>query len=126
MTNKKLTVKDILEKKKLIEEKANKNFYSKLFDAEIEVKDAKADAITEILSDSSEGEYRRYLKLIYLCCPLFKDEELRGQFTDIKEPYDIINKVFGNNINEVMQLGNFILSKYGFLDEGLLDKVKKQ
>lgn len=123
---KKLTVEDILAQKKLIDKKANQNFYSKVFNAEIEVKDAKADSITEILSDSSEGEFRRYLKLIYLCCPIFKSEELRNSFDGIKEPYDIIERVFGNNLNEIMQLGNFILTKYGFLDEDLLKDVKKQ
>lgn len=123
---KKLTVEDILAQKKLIDKKANQNFYSKVFNAEIEVKDAKADSITEILSDSSEGEFRRYLKLIYLCCPIFKSEELRNSFDGIKEPYDIIERVFGNNLNEIMQLGNFILTKYGFLDEDLLKDIKKQ
>lgn len=123
---KKLTVEDILAQKKLIDKKANQNFYSKVFNAEIEVKDAKADSITEILSDSSEGEFRRYLKLIYLCCPIFKSEELRNSFDNIKEPYDIIECVFGTNINEIMQLGNFILAKYGFLDEDLLPDIKKQ
>lgn len=123
---KKLTVEDILAQKKLIDKKANQNFYSKVFNAEIEVKDAKADSITEILSDSSEGEFRRYLKLIYLCCPIFKSEELRNSFDGIKEPYDIIECVFGTNINEIMQLGNFILAKYGFLDEDLLPDIKKQ
>ena len=122
---KKLTVDDILAKKKIIDKKANENFYSKIFDAEIEVNNAKADSITDILSDSTDGEFRRYLKLIYLCCPIFKSEELRKNFDDLKEPYDIIERVFGNNLNEIMQLGNFILKKYGFLDEDLVEKIKK-
>ncbi len=123
---KKLTVKDILAQKKLIDENVNKNFYSKLFDAEIEVKSNCADGITSILAEVNESEFRRYLKLIYLCCPIFKDEELRANYSDIKEPYDIINKVFGTNVSEIMSLGNFILTKYGFLDEETLDKIKKQ
>ena len=123
---KKLTVEDILAQKKLIDKKANQNFYSKVFNAEIEVKNTKADSITEILWNNSDSEFRRYLKLIYLCCPIFKSEELRNSFDNIKEPYDIIERVFGNNLNEIIQLGNFIMTKYGFLDEDLLKSIKKQ
>lgn len=121
---KKLTIENILEKKKLIE-KTSKNYFSKFFDAEIEVKEVNKNSILEILSDKEYGEYDRYLKLVYLCCPIFKAEELRKNF-DIKTPYEIIDKVFNNNISEVMNLGNFILQKYGLLDEDLIEKVKKQ
>jgi len=122
---KKLTIENILAKKKIIEKKAKENYYSKFFDAEIEVKEVNKDSILEIIGDSGEGEYRRYQKLIYLCCPIFKDDELRKNY-EVKEPYDIIDKVFGDNISEVMNLGNFILSKYGFIDEELLQTLKKQ
>jgi len=121
---KKLTIENILEKKKLIE-KTTKNYFSKFFDAEIEIKEVNKNSILEILADKDAGEYDRYLQLVYLCCPIFKAEELRKNF-EIKTPYEIIDKVFNNNISEVMNLGNFILQKYGLLDEDLIEKVKKQ
>lgn len=121
---KKLTIENILEKKKLIE-KTTKNYFSKYFDAEIEIKEVNKNSILEILADKDAGEYDRYLQLVYLCCPIFKAEELRKNF-EIKTPYEIIDKVFNNNISEVMNLGNFILQKYGLLDEDLIEKVKKQ
>ena len=122
---KKLTIDGILKHKKITDSQKGKNFYSKTFDAEIEIDCKNPEEIIEIFADKNESEYRKYLKLIYACCPIFKAEELRKSY-EVKEPYDVITKVFGDNINEVMELGNFLLGKFGFLDEETVKKLKKQ
>ena len=121
---KKITVKDILERKEIVE-KLPKNFKSETFNAEFEVRDdVSKDSIIEIMKEE-EGQYRQYLKLVYLCCPFFKSEELRKNF-EVKEPYDLVDKVFSGATKEVIDFGNFILQKYGFLSKEALDKIKKQ
>ena len=126
MTKKLLTIKDVLEKKNLIK-KLPINYYSSFFDAEIEVKsDVSKDELIEILNEKDDGNYRKFLKLIYLCCPLFKSKEIKEAFTDIKEPYDIIDKVFCDNVGEVANLGAFIVQKFGFIGEDDLTAIKKQ
>ena len=122
---KQITIEDILKCKKLKTDIGN-FYHSKVYDKDIEVSDINKQAIIDIVSDKEDSEYHRYLKLIYTCCPIFKSEELRTEFSHrIKEPYDLIDIVFGNNISEVIDLGNFILKKYGLLDDEVLKNLKK-
>ncbi len=111
---KKMTMETFLKQKGLIENK-KENYYSKLFDAEFEVTCSNPAGIVNIMG-GNDDENRKYLKLIYDCCPFFKDEALRAEF-DVKDPYDLVVKVFGNKYGEIYKLGNFILEKYGFLED---------
>ena len=124
--NKILTAKDFLQKKKIIEENTNNLFTSKIFDGDIMVsEEIPPSEIMEIMSDDSLTEYEQYVRLVYTCCPIFKDEDFR-QDLEMKEPYDVVKNVFKRTGAEVYELGNFILTLYGFLDADLVEKVKKQ
>ncbi len=121
-----LTAKEFLEKKKLIE-KLPKNYYSEYFGGEIEIdSNVPKSEIMVIVADDDDDQYRKYLKLIYTCCPIFKSADFRDELDDIKEPYDVIDKVFAGAITEVFGLGNFIMQKYGFLSVEDTSKIKKQ
>ena len=121
-----LTAKDFLEKKKLID-KLPKNYYSEYFGGEIEIdSNVPKNEIMVIVSDDDDDLYRKYLKLIYTCCPIFKSAVFRDEIGDIKEPYEIIDKVLTGAITEVFGLGNFIMRKYGFLPVEDTSKIKKQ
>ena len=122
---KKLTIDGILKHKKITDSQKDKNFYSKTFDEEIEIDCKNPEEIIGIFADKNESDYRKYLKVIYACCPIFKAPELREEY-EVNEPYDIISKVFGDNISEVIDLGLFLTSKFGFLDEDTVKKLKKQ
>lgn len=128
MTKKVLTVKELLEKKKIIEKKQEKNYYSEFLGGEIEINDkVNKDDLLEYVTDSNKGEYERYINVIYECCPIFSSEELHKEFKDeLAVPTDIIEKVFNNNIQEVINLGNFIFKRFGFLNDEVIEKLKKQ
>lgn len=128
MNQKVLTVKELLEKKKLIDKQQDENFYSEVFGGEIEVstKINKDDLLEQFL-DESKGEYERYKEIIYMVCPIFKTEEIRAPYKgELDVPTDIIDKIFSDNMQEVLKLGNFILKRFGFLKESDLEKVKKR
>ena len=121
-----LTAKDFLEKKKLID-KLPKNYYSEYFGGEIEIdSNVPKSEIMVIVSDDDDDQYRKYLKLIYMCCPIFKSAVFRDELGDIKEPYEVIDKVFTGAITELFAIGNFIMRKYGFLPAEVTSKIKKQ
>ena len=122
---KKLTVDRILKAKKILDGKSGKSFYSKVLDSDIDIECNNPEEIISIFQED-EGEFRKYLKLIYECCPIFKESELREAYSNIKEPYDIIRRVFGDNLNEIIELGNFLLQKFGFLDADTVKNLKKQ
>lgn len=127
MTKKILTAKDILANKKLIEKKENKNYFSKILNGYIEIADkVNKNSLIEIINETDEGQYERCLKLIYLCCPIFKDETLKDGLEGIKTPYDVIEIVLDNNTKEIIDLSNFILKRFGFLDDEAVEKIKKQ
>lgn len=128
MTKKVLTVKELLAQKKIIEKKQEKNYYSELLGGEIELGEKiNKDDLLEYVADTSKGEYEKYKDVIYMCCPIFKSEELREAFKgELDIPTDIIDKVFNDNMQEVVNLGNFIFKKFGFLNDKVVENLKKQ
>ena len=62
-----------------------------------------------------------YKELIYTCVPLFHDKKLQEAY-NCAEPYDVVPAVFDDNVMAIQDLGNEILSLYGF-DE-LIQQVK--
>lgn len=121
----KMTTEIFLKNKGILKNKP-KNYYSKMFNAEFEVNCPNPSVIPQIFANEEDDELYKYQKLIYNCCPYFKDEELH-KVVDSKDPYDIVNEVFNENIGEIYRLGNFILTKYGFIDdlEETTKKIKK-
>lgn len=127
MKKKILTVKDLLQKKEIIKNE-DEEFYSELLNGCIAITNKiNRDSLLEYLTDESKGEYERYRDIIYLCCPIFKSDELREAYKgEIDTPVDIVDKVFCNNMQEVINLGNFIFKKFGFLQNEQAEKIKKQ
>lgn len=122
-----LTIDEILKRKNLIENNTYEYYHSEIYDMDIKVDDMDEQEILEIVSETSESEIRRYYKIIYASCPIFKAPELRTEFSDrIKEPYDVIKIVFNNNLTEIISLAQFILKKYGLLNDEMVEKIKKQ
>lgn len=128
MAKKVLTVKELLAQKKIIEKKQEKNYYSELLGGEIELSNKiNKDDLLEYVSDDSKGEYEKYKDVVYMCCPIFKSDELREAYKDeIEIPTDIVDKVFNDNMQEVINLGNFIFKRFGFLNEKIVENLKKQ
>jgi len=124
--NKKLTIEKILARKNLIDKDLNKNtYYSALLDSDIDVEENRQEQILDIISEQEESQYKRYIRLIYACCPIFKLAN-ENKVYEVKEPYDIVPLVLENNMSEIIALGNFIMKKYGFLDDDMVEKIKKQ
>ena len=121
---KKITIKDILQAKNLIEENKNKPYYCELFGGEIEVEDIPVSKITQILNSATEDEpLRSDYELIYESCPIFRSKELQDEL-DIKDPIMVVEKAFGGNIFEIDKLAKFIMRRYGYFSG--VETIKKQ
>lgn len=124
MTNK-LTIEDILKKKKILENIKSEPYYSEFFEKEIEIEDIKPSKIMEIINNADETEpLRADWELIYTCCPIFRNKELLEEYS-INDPIDIIGKIYGNNIIEPSNLAKHILKRYGFYINDGVNKIKK-
>ena len=123
-TTKKVTLEDILNAKKVIEEKQNIPFYSKTFDGEIEIEDVSPEKILSIVNSSSKDEpLRGDYELIYECCPIFRSKEMQEAY-NIEDPVMVVEKAFGKNIIEIDSLAKHILKRYGYYED--VQKIKKQ
>lgn len=122
---KKLTIADILERKKVIKP-LEKTFYSEVLGGEIEIKKINPDKISELVQHQANlGQFKAYLKIIYESCPIFQNKELHEQFKPV-EPFEVVDMIFETNLKEIYELGNKILEIYGFLPRGDIETVKKQ
>lgn len=125
MTKKKISIEDVLKKKQLIEQNEIKPFYSKVFDAEIDIEDVSVEQIMSIIESADESEpLRADDELIYACCPFFRDKELQEQL-GVKDPIETVRAVYGKNISEPTQLVKHILSFYGVDFSQMVQKIKK-
>lgn len=121
----KTPIEDILKSKKLLEEKCQKPYYSKLFNSEIEIEDIPMDKVAKILNKANEEEpIKTDLEIIYESCPIFRSKELQSNY-DISDPMDIIGKVFCQNIQEIDNLAKHIMKRYGYFTEAI-ETIKKQ
>ena len=114
----KLTLKDLLEKDGLTEP-CKLEYESEVLGGVLAFEKINPDTITEILTSAKEtGEmYRPYLKMIYKSCKLLRSKELAEKYAPLTEPYDVVDKVFNNNIGEIFAFGNQILKAYGLLGD---------
>ncbi|MCD8025087.1 MAG: hypothetical protein LUE64_06085 [Candidatus Gastranaerophilales bacterium] len=121
--HKKLTTEMILKKKGLIEQ-APVPFYSDLFNAEIEVENTHPQGIVDVMASGSVDEIYMYSRLIYENCPIFRDKTLIKEY-EVDDPYMLAKKIYGANVLELLQLGNYILSVYGANTQSIEDVKKK-
>lgn len=121
--NKVVTTEMVLAKKGLIE-KAPDAFYSDFFQGELVVENSHADTFMDALSSGATDEIYAYSRLIYENCPLFRDKKLLEEF-EVEDPYLLPKKIYGSNIMELLQLGNYVLSVYGYNSETVANIKKK-
>ncbi|KYH35831.1 hypothetical protein CLTEP_02240 [Clostridium tepidiprofundi DSM 19306] len=62
-------------------------------------------------------------ELVYVCCPFLQDRELREEL-DIKDPLDVVSKIFG--INGTIEIASQIVEEFegGKLTEQVVEDVK--
>jgi hypothetical protein len=121
--NKIVTTEMILAKKGVIE-KTPAPFYSELFGGDIVVENTHAQAFAEVLASGTQDETYAYSRLIYENCPLFRDKALLKEY-EIDDPYLLAKTIYGSNIIEFLQLGNYILSVYG-ANNATVENIKKK
>jgi hypothetical protein len=111
--NKIVTTEMILAKKGVIE-KTPAPFFSELFGGDIVVENTHAQGFAEVLASArnSDDEIYLYSRLIYENCPIFRDKALLKEY-EIDDPYLLPKMIYGSNVVELLQLGEYILRVYG-------------
>lgn len=72
-------------------------------------------------ADSIKEGYEFQKQLIYMHCPIMHDKQLQDEYGCV-EPYDIVDKLFGDNVGDVAKAAEEILDFYGLADE--VDAIK--
>lgn len=124
ISDNKLTIEKILEKKKLLEETINIPYYSDYFGCEIEIEEHSVEKISTIISKEYDTPLRADLTLIYEFCPIFRSKKLHEEY-EVKDPVDVIELALGHNIKEINSLAKAIMKRYGF-DTDKVEELKKQ
>lgn len=116
---KKLLLEDLLDRARQSENDKIKfrEYYSEILGGTIQVNKMPLRKITELMdnvsnSDSISESFDGNVELIYMSVPIFQNKELQATYGCV-EPYDIVAKIFDDNINEINNLAEFILSFYG-------------
>ena len=117
----KITIEDVLKKKKLIEQE-QKTYHSSYFNADIDIISINPEQIIDIMQEKTD-QISQYCKLIYLSCPFFAQKELQEQL-NVADPFDTVRAVYDDNICEIFEIGNLIMARYGFTTDKV-EAVKK-
>ena len=120
-----LTAQEFLAKKKLIDANRSLVYHSERFGGDILIKDdVDMTELSELTYQEDLSETEKCVRIVYMCCPLFKSAEFREVF-DVKEPYDVVREGFKGAGIELFALTKKIMQIYGFLDSELIDDTKK-
>ena len=116
---KQLGISDFLELKARRENGEQiKEYKSEFLGGNIMVKKISPYKVMEILDkiemkeNAATDGLRGNIELIYRHCPDFAKKELQEAFNCV-EPYDIVLNIFDNNIGQIGDFSNYILSLYG-------------
>lgn len=74
------------------------------------------DMIDEASSDALSETIEYYKKTIYKHCPLLHDKELQQAY-ECSEPYDVVTKVFDDDVGDMTAAVKCINSMYGMDEE---------
>ena len=124
ISDNKLTIEKILEKKQLLDETVNKPYYSEFFGCEIDIEAHSVEKVSEIINKEYDTPLRADLELIYTFCPVFRSHKLHEEY-EVKDPIDIVELALGHNMQEINGLAKAIMKRYGF-DVDKVEAVKKQ
>lgn len=126
---KKLTVDNLIELKTGIKEKESVEFESQTLGGIITIRRlsrTKFKSIISKLDKNSSDEEAKHVedKLIYEHMPLLHNKKLQSAY-EVKAPYDIVSKIFCDNVCEIDKISAIIYGFYGY-DVEALKAVKKQ
>ena len=127
--NKRLTFKDLINKKlKLEENKIEfKDIYIRKLEGELLFKVPKVVEMLRVVdvirnnNQSAEDAYEEYKKLIYLACETLQNNELHEAY-GIVDPFDIIEIMI--DADQVMEIGNIFGELVGITDSTVEEDVK--
>ena len=127
--NKRLTFKDLINKKlKLEESKIEfKDIYIRKLEGELLFKVPKVVEMLRVAdiirnnNQSAEVAYEEYKKLIYLACETLQNNELHEAY-GIVDPFDIIEIMI--DADQVMEIGNIFGELVGITDSTVEEDVK--
>lgn len=80
--------------------------------------------VMEIIDEAGEdlaSQYEANIRLIYESVPMLRDQELMT-LVNAAEPYDVVETLFGGNIQEIGSLAEKILGMYGMAEA--VDELK--
>ena len=124
-----VTLEKLFSKKMDNEKKNSKEFYSQELGGVIEIKKIPIRKIIGLLNECQTDDIQIGFELnqhiIYMCCPIFQNKQLQEQY-EVVEPFEIVGKIFNENIGEIAKLSGAILEFYGLSGEELSQAVKKQ
>lgn len=123
---KKITIEDILEKKK-INKKHKMSFESEVLGGIIDFEKIDPSKVIDLLQDAKEGKitiHNANLYLIYLSVPMFRNQKLMEESGIKDSPYKIVEEILQNNVMEITAFADYILLIYGFEAEKV-EKLKK-
>lgn len=143
MVEKKLTLEDLLDRAR--QRDNNKiqirEYFSEELGGNIAVTKMPLRKLTAFLDKADDGDSNAItsnldmnIELVYKSVPMLQNKELQAAY-DCVEPYDIVTKVFNDNLGEIQDITNFIMSLYGMYkykskneddpeEESLVDELK--
>ena len=126
--SKKLTLEDLITRKTQSENDKLKikEIYVQNLDGNIVLQKSSIAKVIDLMdnienADSIKEGYEFQKQLIYMHCPVMHDKQLQDIY-ECAEPYDIIDKLFGDNVGDVSKAAEEVLNFYGLADE--VDKIK--
>lgn len=143
MVEKKLTLEDLLDRARQRDsDKIQiREYYSEELGGNIAVTKMPLRKLTAFLDKADDGDSNAItsnldmnIELVYKSVPMLQNKELQAAY-DCVEPYDIVTKVFNDNLGEIQDITNFIMSLYGMYkykskneddpeEESLVDELK--
>ena len=143
MLGKKLTLEDLIDRARQRDsDKIQiREYFSEELGGNIAVTKMPLRKLTAFLDKADDGDSNAItsnldmnIELVYKSVPMLQNKELQAAY-DCVEPYDIVTKVFNDNLGEIQDITNFIMSLYGMYkykskneddpeDESLVDELK--
>ena len=143
MVEKKLTLEDLLDRARQRDnDKIQiREYFSEELGGNIAVTKMPLRKLTAFLDKADDGDSNAItsnldmnIELVYKSVPMLQNKELQAAY-DCVEPYDIVTKVFNDNLGEIQDITNFIMSLYGMYkykskneddpeDKSLVDELK--
>lgn len=109
-----INAKDLLEKKKLIEDRQNQKVMIETPLGDFTFKVPTIDILTDAKTYESAHKDKDNQYCVYKCClePDLKDQDLQREFNKGKDPIDIVDTIFLPG--EISTIANILVEKAGY------------